>query len=253
MAMSRHDLNDEQWAVIEPLIPKQKAGPGRKRADDRKTLNGILYVLKTGRAWEDLPHEYGSDTTCWRRLNEWLEDGTWERIWRTLLSQLDAEQIFFIELGTRHVHLAGCTEHPTSTRVTQQARQLCWTLEDRVPACRYLLHDWDAKFTTAFDHVFVAQNVKVIHTPIRAPNANAYAERWVRSIRQERLDHLIIVNERHLNSVLRDYVSYYNNRRPHQGLGQSRPAGIFESINTGTIYRREVLGGLIGDYIRQAA
>jgi len=90
--MSRHDLNDDQWAVIEPLIPKQKAGPGRKRADDRKTLNGILYVLKTGCAWEDLPREYGSDTTCWRRLNEWSEDGTWERIWRTLLSQLDAEQ-----------------------------------------------------------------------------------------------------------------------------------------------------------------
>jgi transposase len=85
-------LNDEQWAVLEPLIPKQKPGVGRKRADDRKTLNGILYVLKTGCAWEDLPREYGSDTTCWRRLNDWSEDGTWERIWRTLLSQLDAEQ-----------------------------------------------------------------------------------------------------------------------------------------------------------------
>jgi transposase len=90
--MSRHDLNDEQWAVIEPLIPKQKPGAGRKRADDRKTLNGILYVLKTGCAWEDLPREYGSDTTCWRRLNEWSENGTWEQIWRALLSQLDAEQ-----------------------------------------------------------------------------------------------------------------------------------------------------------------
>jgi len=90
--MSRHDLTDEQWAVIEPLIPKPKPGAGRKRADDRKTLNGILYVLKTGCAWEDLPREYGSDTTCWRRLNEWSEDGTWERIWRALLSQLDAEQ-----------------------------------------------------------------------------------------------------------------------------------------------------------------
>ena len=90
--MSRYDLNDEQWAVIEPLIPKQKAGAGRKRADERRTLNGILYVLKTGCAWEDLPREYGSDTTCWRRLNQWSEDGTWERIWRALLSQLDAAQ-----------------------------------------------------------------------------------------------------------------------------------------------------------------
>jgi putative transposase len=125
--------------------------------------------------------------------------------------------LFFIELGTRRVHLSGCTEHPTSPWVTQQAHQLSWTLEDTVPTVRYLLHDRDAKFTAAFDRVFAAQGIKVIHTPIRAPNANAYAERWVRSVRQECLDHLIIVNERHLNSVLREYVSYYNTRRPHQG------------------------------------
>ena len=89
--MSRHELTDEQWAVIEPLIPKQKPGRGRPRADDRQTLNGILYVLKVGCAWADLPREYGSATTCWRRLNQWSEDGTWERVWRVLLSQLDAQ------------------------------------------------------------------------------------------------------------------------------------------------------------------
>jgi transposase len=89
--MSRHDLTDEQWAVVEPAIPKRKPGRGRRRNDDRRTLSGILYVLKTGCAWEDLPAAYGSDTTCWRRLREWSEDGTWERIWRTLLGQLDAQ------------------------------------------------------------------------------------------------------------------------------------------------------------------
>ena len=89
--MSRHDLTNEQWAVIEPLIPKKTSKRGRPRNDERRTLNGILYVLKTGCAWEDLPSEYGSDSTCWRRLNEWSLDGTWERIWRTFLSQLDAE------------------------------------------------------------------------------------------------------------------------------------------------------------------
>ena len=71
--MSRHALNDDQWAVIESLIPKQKLGAGRKRADDRKTLNGILYLLKTSCAWEDLSREYISDTTCWRRLNECVQ------------------------------------------------------------------------------------------------------------------------------------------------------------------------------------
>ena len=88
--MSRHELTNEPWAVIEPLIPKPKQ-MGRPRADDRTTLNGILYVLKTGCAWEDMPRVYGSSTTCWRRLQRWSADGTWERIWRTLLSQLDAE------------------------------------------------------------------------------------------------------------------------------------------------------------------
>lgn len=89
--MSRHDLSDEQWAVIEPLLPKRQSKRGRPRSDERRTLNGILYVLKTGCAWQDLPAEYGSDTTCWRRLNEWSRDGTWEWIWRTFLGHLDAQ------------------------------------------------------------------------------------------------------------------------------------------------------------------
>jgi transposase len=89
--MNRHDITDAQWAVIAPLIPKQRAGPGRKRNDDRTTLNGILFVLKTGCAWEDVPRRYGSPATCWRRLSGWAMDGTWERIWRVLLSELDAQ------------------------------------------------------------------------------------------------------------------------------------------------------------------
>ena len=89
--MSRHDLTDEQWHILEPLLPKRTSTRGRPRADDRQTLNGILYVLKTGCAWEDMPRTYGSPTTCWRRLQRWSVDGTWERIWRRLLSQSDRE------------------------------------------------------------------------------------------------------------------------------------------------------------------
>src|SRR5690606_1231344 len=84
---TRHELSDGQWAVIEPLLPKPKPGPGRPPAAPRKTLNGILYVLKTGCTWADMPRQYGSPTTCWRRLKQWSEDGTWERIWRALLSR----------------------------------------------------------------------------------------------------------------------------------------------------------------------
>lgn len=88
--MSRHELTNEQWSVITPLVPQRKLGRGRPRNDDRQTLNGILYVLKTGCAWEDMPRVYGSPTTGWRRLQEGSADGTWENIWRALLSQLDA-------------------------------------------------------------------------------------------------------------------------------------------------------------------
>lgn len=149
--------------------------------------------------------------------------------------------LFFMELGTRRVHIAGCTEHPTSRWVTQQARQLDWVVEDRTPASRYLVHDRDAKFSSAFDQVCAAQNIEVIRTPVRAPNANAYAERWVRTARQECLNRLIIINERHLNSVLREYVDYYHVRRPHQGIGQRCPEGEVESVHTGTMGRRAVL------------
>jgi transposase len=81
--MSRHDISDVQWAVIAPLIPKQKLGPGRKRNDDRQTLNGILFVLKTGCTWADVPRVYGSPSTCWQRFCAW-SDGTWEHLWRAL-------------------------------------------------------------------------------------------------------------------------------------------------------------------------
>jgi len=89
--MSRHDLSDQHWAIIAPLLPAQPK-VGRKRKHDRRTINGILYVLKTGCAWEDLPREYGSSTTCWRWFERWSADGTWEQIWRTLLGQLDVQQ-----------------------------------------------------------------------------------------------------------------------------------------------------------------
>jgi transposase len=89
--MSRHDLTDEQWAIIMPLIPKQNPGPGRRRNDYRRTLDGILFVLKTGCPWEDVPRVYGSPATCWRRFSAWARNGTWARMWRALLSQLDEQ------------------------------------------------------------------------------------------------------------------------------------------------------------------
>ena len=88
--MRNTELTDEQWQYLRPLLPPHKCR-GRPRADDRKTLNGILYVLRTGCRWEDVPREYGSPVTCWRRLRAWQEDGTWEHVWRSLLAALDEQ------------------------------------------------------------------------------------------------------------------------------------------------------------------
>jgi putative transposase len=161
--------------------------------------------------------------------------------------------LFFIEVRTRKVYLAGCTEHPTSAWVTQQARNLAWHLQDGTLPARSLLHDRDSKFPAGFDAVFRSEGLQVVQTPPRCAQANGIAERWVRSARQECLDHLLILNERHLHRVLTDYVAFYNERRPHQGLGQQCPIPLARGPSAGPIQRHTVLGGIIHDYERQPA
>ena len=156
---------------------------------------------------------------------------------------------FFIELGTRRVHLAGVTAHPDGLWVAQQARQYVWTLQDNDLKPRFLIHDNDKKFTTAFDDVFRAERIRIIPTPLQAPNANAYAERWVRTVREECLDRLLTLNEAHLRRVLKAFADYYNTARPHQGLAQQTPIRHHKPSGTGPIQRREVLG-IISDYCR---
>ncbi len=161
--------------------------------------------------------------------------------------------LVFIELGTRRVYFAGCTAHPNNGWVTQQARQMMWELEAQGKHIHALIHDNDRKFTSAFDTVFSAESIHVIHTPLRAPNANASMEHWVRSVREECLDKVLILNETHLRRVMREYINYYNTARPHQGLNQQIPIAQFPPDTNGTISRRNVLGGIIHDYYRKAA
>ncbi len=106
--------------------------------------------------------------------------------------------LFLIEVGSRRVHLCGVSPHPTGQWVAQQARNLVWKLQDGVLSATYLLHDRDSKFGDAFDEVFLAEGVKVVRLPFRAPRANAYAERWVGTVRREVLDHLLIFGPRQL-------------------------------------------------------
>src|ERR671933_1778125 len=129
--------------------------------------------------------------------------------------------LFFIELGSRRVHLAGCTSNPSGSWVVQQARNLSFT--NLLERTRFLIHDRDSKFTAVFDEVFRSEGIKVIRTPVQAPQANAYAERFVRTVRNECLDWLLILGRRHLEHVLRIYVQHYNRQRPHRGLALTQP------------------------------
>jgi putative transposase len=160
--------------------------------------------------------------------------------------------LFFIELESRRVHLAGCTTNPTGAWVTQQARNLSFTgIFDRM---RFLIHERDSKFATAFDEVFRSEGIHVIHTPIRAPQANAHAERFVRTVRSECLDWLLIVGRRQLESVLRTFTAHYNRERPHRGLELLTPDSTnAQRPSRGEIKRRDRLGGLIHEYHRAAA
>lgn len=161
--------------------------------------------------------------------------------------------LFFIEVGSRQVYFAGCTTHPNGEWVTQKGRQMVWEFEDRTEPMRFLLRDNDSKFTGAFDTVFAAERIKVIKTPYRAPNANAYAERWVRTVREECLDKILILNDGHLRRVMCEYVKYYNEARPHQGIEQQVPVPKMTTRANGPIRCRNVLGGIIHDYYREVA
>jgi transposase InsO family protein len=162
--------------------------------------------------------------------------------------------LFFIELSTRRVHLAGVTEHPDSAWVTQQARNLA--IGERLSGVRFLLRDRDTKFSGPFDAVLRAEGVRVIRTPVRAPRANAFAERFVGTVRKECLDHVLIYGRRHLERVLQAYVAHYDEERPHRGLRLAVPAGyrtpqVRRTTRT-PVERRDVLGGLIHEYRRAA-
>jgi len=159
--------------------------------------------------------------------------------------------LFFIELETRRVHLAGCTTNPTGTWVVQQARNLSFTgLFERM---RFLIHDRDSKFTASFDEVFRSERIRVIQTPVRAPQANAYSERFVRTVRTECLDWLLIVGRRHLKQVLHIYIQHYNRERPHRGLALQPPQAPQLIAAGGNVQRRDRLGGLLHEYYRAAA
>ena len=159
-----------------------------------------------------------------------------------------------MEIQTRRVHILGVTAHPTGAWTSQQARNLLMDLGERAARLKFLIRDRDSKFTTEFDEVFVGSGVRVIKTPVRAPRANSFAERYVGTLRRECLDHLLIYGEQHPRQILAEYSQHYNEHRPHQSREQrpplhepGQPVDVTARIN-----RRQAVHGLISEYRRAA-
>jgi putative transposase len=160
--------------------------------------------------------------------------------------------LFFIAHASRRVWLAGCTTNPTGEWMTQQARNL--GLDFGESGVGFLIRDRDSKYNGSFDEVR-SEGIRIVKTPVRAPQANGIAERFVRTVRVECLDWLLILNRRHLEHVLRVFVDHYNRQRPHRALDLRPPTTDSEqgSSRSGAIHRRDRLGGLIHEYYRAAA
>ena len=170
---------------------------------------------------------------------------TVETIWLQRLYVL-----FFIEVASRRVYLAGCTPNPNDLWVTQQARHLTWTLAERAEPVRFLIRDRDQKFTDRFDDVFRSEGIEIVRTPFRAPQANGVAERFVRTVRSECLDWFLVLNQSHLEQVLHVFIDHYNGHRPHRALDLTppQPQGCTALESAACITRRDRLGGVIHEY-----
>jgi putative transposase len=165
---------------------------------------------------------------------------------------MSCSSLFVVEVGTRFVHVLGVTANPNGAWVAQQARILLADLGDRASTFRFLIRDRDAEFTGVFDDVLAANDTEVLKISLRAPRADAFAERWVRAARSECTDRMLIFGERRLRVVLSEYAAHFNRHRPHRSLDLRAPADEpkVTRLPIGQIQRHDVLGGLIREYRR---
>ncbi len=254
----RPPISGKVRALVERLARENPRWGYQRIVGELKGL-GLTVSASTVRAWlrkRGLGPVGSRGGTSWREFVRAhrhtmlaVDFFTVETVWLQRLYVL-----FFIELGSRHVHIAGCTSHPSGQWVTQQARQVAWTLSERPEAFRFLIRDRDQKFTKTFDEVCASEGIETIRTPFRAPQANAVAERFVRTVRQECLDWLLILNEPHLKRVLAEFLEHYNGHRPHRALRLTPPdGGRYPRVGSGCVVERhDRLGGVIHEYVAAA-
>ena len=193
-------------------------------------LAGLGYQIAASTVWS-IPMRVGSDPAPRRDGPTWrqfLRDQA-RGILATDFFRVDTLMpqrlyvLFVVEHATRRIHLLGVTANPGGGWVTQQARSSLMDLGDRATQFTFLIRDRDSKFTSVFDAVFASEGIGILRTPVRAPQANAIAERWIGTVRRELLDRILIINRRHLMAVLTEYVAHYNHHRPHRALHQTAP------------------------------
>lgn len=165
--------------------------------------------------------------------------------------------LFFIHLGSRKVFLAPATYHANSSWMRRQAQNVASWCEEQGIHVDYLIHDRDRKFAKSFDALFDGRDVRVIRTPVQAPNANAFAESWVATVKRECLDYFVCFSRGHLDHIAQQFTQFYNQHRPHQGVG-NRPLSVaartgLDAQSTVSIRCHHRLGGLLKAYYRQAA
>ena len=159
-----------------------------------------------------------------------------------------------LHVASRRILLASCTAEPNEAWVAQQARNLSWRLEEEGIQLSAVIHDRDKKFARGADMILRSLGARVIQTPLMTPKANAYAERWIGSCRRECLDWMLVLNQRHLEAIIREYCAHYNHERPHRSRGLRPPAdrGDPKRASGGAVQRQTRLGGLLSNYYREA-